>query len=70
LIHQFHYWRNADDARFEKKHQPLQRESKEGEVILIGFYGTTLEVSFPAFVDGPFGPERLQRGLRGMSLMK
>jgi hypothetical protein len=31
----------------------LQRESKRRRSDFNWFYGTTLEVSFPAFVDGP-----------------
>src|SRR5690606_19776100 len=50
----------GDDARFEKTLASYKENPKEGEVILIGFYGDTLDISF-ASVGGwqPFGPVRL-----------
>ncbi|KGO79174.1 histidine kinase [Flavobacterium beibuense F44-8] len=50
----------GDDARFEKTLASYKQNPKEGEVILMGFYGDTLDISF-ASVGGwqPFGPERL-----------
>ncbi|MEZ7500208.1 FIST C-terminal domain-containing protein [Flavobacterium sp. Arc3] len=50
----------GDDARFEKTVASYKANPKEGEVILIGFYGETLEVSFASFGGWiPFGPERI-----------
>ncbi|UQD55843.1 FIST signal transduction protein [Flavobacterium sp. K5-23] len=50
----------GDDARFEKTVASYKENPKEGEVILIGFYGETLEVSFGSFGGWiPFGPERI-----------
>jgi len=50
----------GDDARFEKTLASYKENPKEGEVILIGFYGKTLEVSFASFGGWiPFGPERV-----------
>jgi hypothetical protein len=50
----------GDDARFEKTVASYKENPKEGEVILIGFYGETLEVSFASFGGWiPFGPERI-----------
>lgn len=50
----------GDGARFEKTYASYQQNPKEGEVVLIGFYGDTLDISF-ASVGGwiPFGPERI-----------
>lgn len=50
----------GDGARFEKTVASYKDNPKEGEVIVIGFYGKSLEISF-ASVGGwqPFGPERL-----------
>lgn len=49
----------GDDARFEKTLSSYNDNPKTGEVVLIGLYGDTLEVSF-ASAGGwfPFGPER------------
>ncbi len=49
----------GDGPRFEKTLAGLN-QAKEGEVVVIGFYGETLEISF-ASVGGwiPFGPERM-----------
>jgi len=50
----------GDDARFEKTVASYKENPKEGEVILIGFYGETLEISFASFGGWiPFGPERV-----------
>ena len=49
----------GDDARFEKTLASYKENPKEGEVVLIGFYGETLDVSFASFGGWiPFGPER------------
>ncbi|WP_345274741.1 FIST signal transduction protein [Flaviramulus aquimarinus] len=50
----------GDAARFEKTIASYNENPKPGEIIAIGFYGETLEVSFS--IHGgwtPFGPERL-----------
>lgn len=49
----------GDNERFEKTLVSFQQTPKEGEVLIIGFYGESLEVSF-ASCGGwqPFGPER------------
>jgi hypothetical protein len=40
----------GDDARFEKT--LASYKAKRGEVVLIGFYGSTLEVSYASLVVG------------------
>ena len=50
----------GDDARFEKTLAAYNENPKEGELVAIGFYGDTLEISFS--IHGgwtPFGPERI-----------
>ena len=49
----------GDDARFEKTLTSFNENPKTGEIILIGLYGATLEISY-ASAGGwfPFGPER------------
>lgn len=50
----------GDDARFEKTVASYKENPREGEVILIGFYGDTLEISYASFGGWiPFGPERI-----------
>ena len=50
----------GDDARFEKTLASYQEDPKEGEVVLIGFYGSTLEISYASYGGWiPFGPERV-----------
>jgi hypothetical protein len=49
----------GDDARFEKTLASYKENPREGEVVLIGFYGETLDISFASFGGWiPFGPER------------
>jgi hypothetical protein len=49
----------GDDSRFEKTLASYKENPKEGEVVLIGFYGETLDISFASFGGWiPFGPER------------
>ncbi len=50
----------GDDARFEMTLASYNEAPKEGEVLAVGLYGDTLEISF-ASVGGwyPFGPERI-----------
>ena len=50
----------GDGTRFEKTVASYNENPKEGELIAIGFYGDTLEVTFS--IHGgwtPFGPERI-----------
>lgn len=50
----------GDDARFEKTVASYKENPKEGEVILIGLYGDTLDISYSSFGGWiPFGPERV-----------
>ena len=50
----------GDDAKFEKTLASYKVNPKEGEVVLIGFYGETLEISFASFGGwSTFGPERI-----------
>ena len=50
----------GDDAKFEKTLASYNEMPKEGEVILIGFYGDSLEISFASYGGWqPFGPERI-----------
>lgn len=50
----------GDDARFEKTLASYNQQPKEGEIIVIGFYGETFEASFSIYGGWtPFGPERL-----------
>ncbi len=49
----------GDGARFEKTLTSYNENPKQGEVVAIGFYGDTLEVSYANFGGWtPFGPER------------
>jgi len=49
----------GDDARFLKTLASYKVNPKEGEVVLIGFYGESLEITFGNFGGWiPFGPER------------
>jgi hypothetical protein len=50
----------GDDARFEKTISSYNENPKQGEMVAIGLYGETLEVTFS--INGgwtPFGPERV-----------
>lgn len=50
----------GDGAKFEKTLASYKENPKEGEVVLIGFYGDTLEITFSSFGGWTtFGPERL-----------
>ncbi|NRR90099.1 FIST C-terminal domain-containing protein [Winogradskyella undariae] len=56
----------GDDTRFEKTLASYNENPKEGEIVAIGFYGETLEVSFS--IHGgwtPFGPERIVTKAKG-----
>lgn len=49
----------GDDAKFEKTLASYNDYPKEGEVILIGFYGESLEISFSSYGGwSTFGPAR------------
>ena len=50
----------GDDARFEKTISSYNENPKQGEMVAIGLYGESLEVTFS--INGgwtPFGPERV-----------
>ncbi len=50
----------GDDSRFVKTVASYKENPKEGEVVLIGFYGETLEITHSSFGGwSPFGPERV-----------
>lgn len=50
----------GDDARFEKTLVGYNEQPKEGEIVAIGFYGESLEISFAQYGGWtPFGPERI-----------
>lgn len=50
----------GDAARFEKTLSAYNEQPKEGEIVAVGLYGETLEVSFATNGGwAPFGPERL-----------
>ncbi|WP_298496302.1 FIST N-terminal domain-containing protein [uncultured Algibacter sp.] len=59
----------GDDDRFEKTLASYNENPKEGELVAIGFYGDSLEVSFS--IHGgwtPFGPERIVTKSEGNTL--
>jgi hypothetical protein len=61
----------GDDARFEKTLASYKENPKEGEVVLIGFYGETLEISFASYGGWtPFGPERIITKSKGNLLFE
>lgn len=50
----------GDDERFEKTLASYNENPKEGEIVAVGFYGESLEVSFSIYGGWtPFGPERI-----------
>ncbi len=50
----------GDDDRFERTLASYNENPKEGEIIAIGFYGETLEITFANYGGWmPFGPERI-----------
>ena len=56
----------GDDARFEKTISSYNESPKQGEIVAIGLYGDSLEVSFS--INGgwtPFGPERIVTKSKG-----
>ncbi|APX99615.1 FIST signal transduction protein [Lacinutrix venerupis] len=61
----------GDDDRFEKTLASYNENPKEGELVAIGFYGDTLEISFS--IHGgwtPFGPERIVTKSKGNTLFE
>ena len=49
----------GDEARFEKTLSSYNENPKQGEIVAIGFYGETLDVTFSIYGGWtPFGPER------------
>lgn len=59
----------GDDTRFEKTLASYNENPKEGEIVAIGFYGETLEITFS--IHGgwtPFGPERTVTKSEGNTL--
>ncbi len=56
----------GDDDRFEKTLASYNEAPKEGEIVVIGFYGESFEVSFSIYGGWtPFGPERLVTRSKG-----
>jgi hypothetical protein len=56
----------GDDARFEKTISSYNENPKPGEIVAIGLYGESLEVTFS--INGgwtPFGPERIVTKSKG-----
>ena len=50
----------GDDGRFEKTLSSYNQNPKEGEIVAIGFYGESLEITSANYGGWmPFGPERL-----------
>ncbi|WP_178987239.1 FIST signal transduction protein [Winogradskyella schleiferi] len=50
----------GDDERFEKTLASYNENPKEGEIVAIGFYGDSLEITFSIYGGWtPFGPERI-----------
>ena len=50
----------GDNDRFEKTLVSFQKDPTEGEIVIIGFYGESLEFSYASFGGWvPFGPERI-----------
>ncbi|MCB4807975.1 FIST C-terminal domain-containing protein [Tamlana sp. 62-3] len=59
----------GDAARFEKTLASYNESPKEGEIVAVGFYGDSLEVSFSIYGGWtPFGPERIVTKSQGNTL--
>ncbi|WP_343329586.1 FIST signal transduction protein [Polaribacter staleyi] len=59
----------GDDARFEKTIASYNEKPKSGEIVAIGLYGESLEITFS--INGgwtPFGPERIVTKSEGNTL--
>lgn len=56
----------GDDGRFERTTAGYNESPKEGEAVLIGLYGDSLEVSYASFGGfQPFGPKRIATRAEG-----
>lgn len=59
----------GDDVRYQKTLASYNEKPKEGEIILIGFYGETLEITFASHGGWlAFGPERIITKSEGSTL--
>ncbi|UAB84445.1 FIST C-terminal domain-containing protein [Zunongwangia sp. SCSIO 43204] len=61
----------GDGARFEKTLASYNENPKEGEIIMIGLYGASLEVTYASYGGWiPFGPERIITKSKGNVLIE
>ncbi|SFC63883.1 Uncharacterized conserved protein, contains FIST_N domain [Zunongwangia mangrovi] len=61
----------GDGARFEKTLASYNENPKEGEIIMIGLYGESLEVTYASYGGWiPFGPERIITKSKGNVLIE
>ncbi len=59
----------GDDVRYQKTLTSYNQKPKEGEIVLIGFYGETLEITFASHGGWlAFGPERIITKSEGSTL--
>ena len=59
----------GDDLRYEKTLASYNNDPKEGEIVLIGFYGESLEITFASYGGWlAFGPERVITRSEGSTL--
>jgi len=59
----------GDDLRYEKTLSAYNEDPKEGEIVLIGFYGASLEITFASYGGWlAFGPERVITKSEGNTL--
>jgi hypothetical protein len=59
----------GDDVRYERTLASYNEKPKEGEIVLIGFYGETLEITFASHGGWlAFGPERVVTKAEGSTL--
>ncbi|KGO87359.1 histidine kinase [Flavobacterium rivuli WB 3.3-2 = DSM 21788] len=60
---------SGDDLRYEKTLTSYKEDPKEGEIVLIGFYGESLEITFASYGGWlAFGPERIITKSEGSTL--
>jgi len=60
---------SGDDLRYEKTLTSYKEDPKEGEIVLIGFYGESLEITFASYGGWlAFGPERVITKSEGSTL--
>ena len=60
---------SGDDLRYEKTLTSYKEDPKEGEIVLIGFYGESLEITFASYGGWlAFGPERVVTKSEGSTL--